>query len=255
MLILEATISVLIISGVLIVVYSQQTQRGISPAEFYDSLQGQILADVSASSALRLNVLNVVDDEEGDPNFDDLNSFIGGKIPDGFGYSIRVCELEDPVAPCKMDDVTFIATMDKDIYVEEIIIGAELGSGHDAVYKPKKLRLFVWAGEEIPDCSDDCSPAGDVFSCSADNSKVLKRVYGDFDSDSCLEYDGPAVLNETCTGTCVGGVCTGGAPPADTFWVKNLKADIWFASQGPGEGRVKSNINTDFRTNFNRQMI
>ncbi|MFH1521645.1 MAG: hypothetical protein ABIF18_01675, partial [archaeon] len=81
MMILEATIAILIVSGALLVVYSQQTDREILPEQYYDEVQGQILADVAASSSLRLNVLNVEEENSGDENFVALNEFIGGKIP------------------------------------------------------------------------------------------------------------------------------------------------------------------------------
>ncbi len=144
MLILEATIAILIVSGVLLAVYSQQTSRRVSLVDYYDSLQGQILEDILLRSDLRLNLLNVVNENSSDGNFSALNDFIDGKIPSGFGYSIRVCVLGDEVDFCKMDETTYIATMDKEVYVEEIIVSSELGEGEDAVYAPKKLRLFVW---------------------------------------------------------------------------------------------------------------
>ena len=146
MLILEATIAILIVSGALLVVYSQQADGAVSREEYYESLQGQILADVSASSDLRLNVLNVEEENFEDENFVALNNFIGTKIPSGFGYSIRVCELGSTTDYCKMDTPTYIATVDKDIYTEEIIIASEIGDGTNAKYNPTKLKLFVWEG-------------------------------------------------------------------------------------------------------------
>ncbi len=64
--ILEATIAVMIVSGVLVVVYSRQVDRGIAPADYFFSLQRQILADISSRSDLRLAVLNVVNEDDGD---------------------------------------------------------------------------------------------------------------------------------------------------------------------------------------------
>jgi len=198
MLILEATIAVLIVSGVLITVYSQQVDRGIDPVDYYNSLQGQILADVSERSDLRLNVLNVESEDLGDGNFTTLNDFIGGKIPESFGYSIRVCELGDEVDYCKMRAPIFIATMDKDIYVEEIVVSAELGEGTDAVYSPKKLKLFVWEGEDIEvDCFNECEVEETIFGCK-DESTISKRECGNFDNDFCLEYAGEGEEFEDC---------------------------------------------------------
>ena len=144
--ILEATIAVMIVSGVLVVVYSRQVDRGIAPADYFYSLQKQILADISSRSDLRLAVLNVVEENiETDSNFNMTYQFIKGKVPDAFGFSIRVCDFGDETDFCKMDDDTYISTREKDIFVEEIIISSELGSGPDAVVgDPKKLRFFIW---------------------------------------------------------------------------------------------------------------
>ena len=80
-----------------------------------------------------------------DINFIALDSFINKKIPDIFGYSIRVCELGNTLDFCKMDSVTYIATIEKNVFVEDTIISSELGTKNGAeVYAPKKLRLFIW---------------------------------------------------------------------------------------------------------------
>lgn len=169
------------------------------------------MADVSERSDLRLNVLNVEEENFGDGNFVALHDFIGDKIPSGFGYSIRVCVLGNETDYCRMEAPVFIATIDEEIYVEEIIVSAELGGGADAMYSPKKLRLFVWEGESFEeDCNNTCSPAGPVFSCSADFTQVLKRTCGNFDDDFCLEWEGEAEVFKTCGEgkECVGlGIC------------------------------------------------
>jgi hypothetical protein len=143
--ILEATVAVMIVAGVLVVVYSGQVDRGIEPADYFYSLQRQILMDVSSSSDLRLAVLNVATEEDSDVNFKKVNDFIGGKIPEAFGYSIRICEFGSQVDFCKMKNSDYIATRKKDVFVEEVVISSELGVGGGIeIYEPKKLRLFVW---------------------------------------------------------------------------------------------------------------
>ncbi len=135
--ILEATIAVMIVAGVLIVAYAKQVDNGVGPADYFYNLQSQILMDISASSDLRLLVLE--DDEAG------LSSFVDGKIPSAFGYYLRVCELGDINDFCKIDDVVVVAEIkDKNVFVNEIIISADLGDGNNAKYEPKKVRLFVW---------------------------------------------------------------------------------------------------------------
>ena len=146
--ILEATIAVMLVSGVLIVVYSKQIDRGIEPADYFYSLQRQILADISLRSDLRLAVLNTYNDTEGsdDGNFSLIYDFIGGKVPDAFGYSLRVCDLGGELDFCKMNTDTYVVTRDRDVFVEEIIISSELGSGTDLVSpdKAKKVMFFIW---------------------------------------------------------------------------------------------------------------
>ena len=145
--ILEATIAVMIVSGVLVVVYSRQVDRGIAPADYFFSLQRQILADISSRSDLRLAVLNVEEENFEDENFNMTYNFIKGKIPDAFDFSLRVCVLGNETDFCKMDSETYVATRDKDVFVEDLIISSELGDGSDPKGGgdvPKKLRFFIW---------------------------------------------------------------------------------------------------------------
>ena len=62
--ILEATIAVMIVSGVLVVVYSNQSIRREDISDTFYSLQQQILADISSRSNLRLAVLNTKNDSD-----------------------------------------------------------------------------------------------------------------------------------------------------------------------------------------------
>jgi hypothetical protein len=135
--ILEATIAVMIVAGVLVIVYVKQVDRGTEPADYFHSLERQILTDISASSDLRLLVLN--DDEAG------LDEFVNMEIPGAFGHYLRICGLGDTSDFCKIDDANVVADIrDRDIFVEEIVISAELGDGSNADYDPKKVRLFAW---------------------------------------------------------------------------------------------------------------
>ena len=141
---LEATIAVLIVSGVLVVVYSRQIDRGIDPVEYFESLQGEILDDIAMRSDLRLKVLNMSEDNPTDPDFVVINDYIASRNPDFVEYSISVCELGSDTDFCKMNGTALIATREKEVFVEDLIISADVGSGADAIYQPKKLRLFMW---------------------------------------------------------------------------------------------------------------
>jgi len=131
--ILEATIAVLIVSGVLVVVYSEQTDKEIiGPEDYIHSLQKQILMDISSRNDLRNYVLS--------ENISALKNYTSGKIPPAFNYSLKICNLTSPPSPCKMDSADFIATKEKNVYVEETIISADFTEG----YNPKKVRIFIW---------------------------------------------------------------------------------------------------------------
>ena len=142
--ILEATIAVMLVSGVLVVVYSRQVDRGIAPADYFYSLQRQILADISGRSDFRLAILNVDNEDTGDGNFSVIKSFVNASVPEAFEYSLRVCDLGDEADFCKMNTETYIATVDKDVFVEDIVVSSDLGDGTNSVIGAKKLRFFTW---------------------------------------------------------------------------------------------------------------
>ena len=140
--ILEATVAVMIVSGVLVVVYSRQVDRGMEPADYFYNLQRQILMDVSSNSLLRLAVLGVDVNDLTDGNFTIINDFVKERIPTAFGYSAKICDLGNI---CQLDSGIYKETIDKDIFVEEIVISSDLGDGSgNQIYDPKKLILFVW---------------------------------------------------------------------------------------------------------------
>jgi len=211
--ILEATIAVLIVSGVMIAVYSGQIASEDTTSQYFYDLQNGVLDGISSDIDLRLAVLNVVEEDLSDGNFSRLNDFVEGKIPISLDYSIRVCDLS--AESCKMDNDTYISTLGKEIFVEEAIVSAEVGAGIDAVYNPKKVRLFSWKiGDDIGGCVSECSVGGSVLSCSGLN--VVSKTCGEFDDDECLEY-GEAAFVKTCADGCLGGECVvGGGAVAGT---------------------------------------
>jgi len=147
--ILEATIAVMIVSGVLIVVYSEQADKGTDISEIFYGLQRQILADVSSRVDLRLAVLNTYNDSNSnDGNFSLINDFVKDRMPGAYNYSLRVCVLNDPLDHCKMSAASYIATLDRDVFAEEIVISSELGNGENRVYGAKKLKFFIWENRQ-----------------------------------------------------------------------------------------------------------
>jgi len=132
--ILEATIAIMLVSGVLLVMYSRSVDK-VDISERVYSLQREVLMDIALDSELRQAALVVADDEM---DSSVLNVFAGEKIPDAFEFLVLVCPLVQSNS-CNpgVDYVT--ETRDKDVYVEDIVIAGT----HDQ-YVPKKVRLFVW---------------------------------------------------------------------------------------------------------------
>jgi hypothetical protein len=196
--ILEATIAVLIVSASMIVVYSQHPTSSQDTEDYIYGLQREVLSDIGIDRDLRLKVLRVKEETSDDSNYVDLNNFVNDSLPEGFGYLLRVCELNSSDA-CKMNTASYVYTMEYDIFVEDIVVFAELGDGSGEVFSPKKVRLFFWEGGFSEDyCMDDCPSEGVIPVCSKDGLKVLERVCSDFDGDGCLEYDGTSTEKENC---------------------------------------------------------
>ncbi len=141
--ILEATISVMIITGVMMAIYAQHTTVRKTNSQYFYNLQTQILSEISSQTTLRFNVLNAVDDNPNDSNFSAINYFINEKVPNSVGYSIRICKLTLEKGFCKMNPSAYIITRNKNVFVQSVIISSGIRDG-EKVYDPKKLRLFVW---------------------------------------------------------------------------------------------------------------
>ncbi len=127
--ILEATIAVLIVTGVMIAVYSKQGNREPRFDDYLNNLGEKILLDISSDRVLRGYVLS------GDNV--SLISYVTTKIPPNFEFSLKLCTLGDP---CKLsDDDEIQATKGKDVFSKSTIIAADSKS-----YNPKELKLFMW---------------------------------------------------------------------------------------------------------------
>lgn len=210
--ILEATFAVLIVSGTMLAVYSGKNEGSRSSAimESSSTIQQQILDDIESNSSLRLAALNTISNLPTDTNYEKLNSFVNSEIPNDTGYLLLVCKLSLPIGFCNMDSKTFIATMDRDVSVQTIIISAEIGNGTDAVYAPKNIRIFTWKGKLPKDfCKDSCIANSSTTDCSSDHTKVIEEKCLLNQTSDCLELqkssDHPCVNGQSC----VNGVCVG----------------------------------------------
>jgi len=126
--ILEATIAILIVSSVLVFIYSKQTPKLNAPEEYIKNLQKKVIRDIHINQTARNLALN---DEK-----TALEDYANLTIPDTIGFSIKICDL---TKPCKLDSKIFKQTLDKNVFVEEKIISANLTK-----YTPKKVRIFAW---------------------------------------------------------------------------------------------------------------
>lgn len=126
--ILEATIAVMLISGVLVIIYTKQPSKEEDKNAYLTDLQKRILKDISTQSNLRNLVLN--------ENITELEKEVERHLPSTIRYSLRICDLSKP---CKLNETTFKETLSKDVLAEGTIISTNL-----IKYSPKKVMLFIW---------------------------------------------------------------------------------------------------------------
>ena len=151
--IFEASISITLIMGFMVLVYTQSIQK---PAEGESLLRWQesVLDEVKSDPMLRDAIINTPDKvcnpEEGGGIYDYIRDKIVKNFP-GFGFSCRVCDIDHVCGP--IDPPNYRPEM----YSEERIIASTLTK-----FAPKKLKIFVWPlepEEQIPEnVPDACIP-------------------------------------------------------------------------------------------------
>jgi hypothetical protein len=134
--ILEATVAIMMVSGVLLVMYSKQVQRE-DISEYVYTTQQEVLSEISLRGDLRGMALR--------GNESGLNEFAGTKIPGAFNYYLRICNLSDGaggILPCSLPDNVSIQLFreSRDVFAEETIISSDFSEGYD----PKRVKLFIW---------------------------------------------------------------------------------------------------------------
>ena len=119
--IVEATIAIVIVLGVMFVFFTQaRTQEGID----YSERARNILEEVSKNPVLRTAVLN--------NEVEEVKDFVDGKIPEQYlEHEVKICEVNDA---CGKSEYT-----EGDVYSAERIISATIDT-----LGPKKIRLFIW---------------------------------------------------------------------------------------------------------------
>jgi len=92
--ILEATIAVLIVAGVMVTVYDDQSAREVLSVEDYSySLQNEILEGIAGNRSLRIEAMRVDVDLPSDPHYAVLDSYVAERVPEDFGYLLRVWQI------------------------------------------------------------------------------------------------------------------------------------------------------------------
>ena len=125
----EATISIVIIAGVLFLFFSQARE-----AEKPDlsEMARDILEEISRSSLFRERILdyNANSDPPGDiPQ--EIEDYVGGRIPGGYlNYKIRICDVN---SACGIEYV------EAEVYSAERLVSSTLNN-----LNTKKIRLFIW---------------------------------------------------------------------------------------------------------------
>jgi len=132
--IVEAFFTILLITGVLLVVLN----KGYLPKEdisqgVYEKQQG-ILREIQLNDSLRESILSFSSSNlpiEWDNFPQDLKNKIISKTPVNFECKAKICNLNDI---CVLNEFS-----DKDIYAQKVIITATLDE-----YSPRQLKLFCW---------------------------------------------------------------------------------------------------------------
>jgi hypothetical protein len=124
--IVEASIAILIILGVLFSLYTKNI-----PSNDVDLSQRarDILREISVNTTLREAILD-------NTNLDMINKSVASKIPESYlRYEIKICELSDVCGKS--------AFTSGNVYAADRVISAAINSGTNS----KKIRLFIWRVE------------------------------------------------------------------------------------------------------------
>jgi hypothetical protein len=209
--IVEAFIAVILIMTIMVIVIQRQN-IGNNSLEEIQIKQKNILNLVSRDEVLRGELLSW--------KAELTNEKIKYLVPQGYNYSIELCKYD---SICSLN-----FTVKTDVFSDETLIVANLT--HYMPDEAVKLKLFFWRGPfpegqqphnysepfpheegEEPVCSDQCS-AGAITCIDLTHFKVC----GNFDADTCLEWNTtatPCGNNQMCVvGGCVQAVPVFNAP-------------------------------------------
>ena len=122
--IVEASVSILIIAGVLFFLFNRQ---GFTSPPDYSERARNILEEIAKSPTLRESILNDNSNIQ-----QDLDQFAEERIEENFlSYEIIVCEVDEA---CGKSSYT-----EGEVYSAERVISSTIND-----IGPKKIRLFIW---------------------------------------------------------------------------------------------------------------
>ena len=122
--IVEAVVAVLIISSVLVFLSLKKTEKADISQELYN-LESSVLNNLESNESVRAAIL--INNEAF------VKKFTESEVQDTFNFTIKICDVADI---CPLPNIKDI---NKDVYVDERIISSNL-----SVYKPRKIKLFLW---------------------------------------------------------------------------------------------------------------
>jgi len=140
--ILEAFISILLITGVILVVINKGYLRTSNiTSEVYD-VEVSILREIELDENLREIILKVPHTSL-PVNWDDTDSPLGTQFPPEITKKIldRAPEYLNCISNiCELDSICGMETyVEEDVYVQSVAIAA-----NPKIYQPKQLKLFCW---------------------------------------------------------------------------------------------------------------
>jgi hypothetical protein len=127
--IVEAFLAIMLVLIVILTLHTRNTRGPDYSEEIYE-LQNTILKHIANDFELRRAVLMGAEDDK-----KLLMDEIENKIPAGFDYEIKICELGEICNPSEYDPKS-------DLYSSERMISSTLDK-----YDPKIVKIFMWRKE------------------------------------------------------------------------------------------------------------
>lgn len=124
--IVEVVLAIMLISAVILIISTKQIKKVDISKNVFEK-QGEILSIIGENEELRTEIIG--GNEKG------VNDLISKTIPNSWSFEVVICNIDEI---CNKN-----LPSDKDVYVSEIIVSANLTDYPNEI--PKKLRFFIWS--------------------------------------------------------------------------------------------------------------